>query len=186
MRARTFTAAAVAAVFVAAFSGALAGEDYGIGRPATPAEIAGWDIDVAPDGAGLPPGRGGVLQGAQIYAEKCAACHGAHGEGKPMDALAGGARTIATAKPVKTVGSYWPYATTLYDFIRRAMPFNAPQSLSTDEVYAVAAYVLFLNQLLPADSVLDAKTLPEVAMPNRQAFVNAFTADAPSPQRKKP
>ncbi len=167
-------AAALAASLVAAFGHACAGEDYGIGRPATPEEIAGWDIDVAPDGAGLPPRSGGVQQGARIFADKCAACHGAHGEGKPMDALAGGAGTIATAKPVKTVGSYWPYATTLYDFIRRAMPFNAPQSMSAEEVYAVAAYVLFLNHLVPADAILDAKTLPEVSMPNRGAFVSAF------------
>jgi cytochrome c len=94
-----------------------------------------------------------------------------------MDALAGGAGTIVTPKPVKTVGSYWPYATTLYDFIRRAMPFNAPQSLSNDEVYAVSAYVLFLNRLVPADAILDAATLPKVAMPNRDAFVSAFPSD---------
>jgi cytochrome c len=162
-------AALVAAL--AACGHALAGEDYGIGRPATQQEIAGWNIDVAPDGDGLPPGQGGVQQGAQIFAARCAACHG---EGKPMDALAAGDGTIATAKPVKTVGSYWPYATTLYDFIHRAMPFNAPQSLSPDEVYAVSAYVLFLNHLVPPDAVLDASTLPKVAMPNRGAFVSSY------------
>jgi cytochrome c len=166
--------AALVAVLGAAPSHAFAGENYGIGRAATPEEIAGWDIDVAPDGAGLPPGRGGVQQGAQIFADKCAACHGEHGEGKPMDTLAGGAGTIETPKPVKTVGSYWPYATTLYDFIHRAMPFNAPQSLSADEVYAVSAYVLYLNHLVPADAILDATTLPEIAMPNRNAFVSAY------------
>ena len=99
---------------------------YGLGRPASAADIAAWDIDVAPDGRGLPPGRGSVAQGAQLFAKKCAACHGAHGEGKPMDALAGGAGSLDTAKPVKTVGSFWPYATTLYDFIHRAMPFCPP------------------------------------------------------------
>ena len=174
MRDKFFIVVALAGL-AAALAPALAGEDYGIGRPATPDEIAGWNIDVAPDGTGLPPGHGGVQQGAEIFAEKCAACHGDHGQGKPMDALAGGAGTIATPKPVKTVGSYWPYATTLYDFIHRAMPFNAPQSLSSDEVYAVSAYVLFLNHLVPADADLDANTLPKVAMPNRGAFVSAFT-----------
>jgi mono/diheme cytochrome c family protein len=178
MRASTFIAAAFATSLAITFGRAQAGEDYGIGRPATPDEIAGWNIDIAPDGAGLPTGHGSVQQGAQIFADRCAACHGAHGEGKPMDALVGGTGTIATPKPVKTVGSYWPYATTLYDFIHRAMPFDAPQSLSADEVYAVSAYVLFLNRLLPDDVVLDAKTLPGVAMPNRAAFVSAFKADA--------
>jgi len=148
-----------------------AGEVSGIGRIATPAEIAGWDIDVAPDGRGLPPGHGGVSEGKAIFAAKCAACHGDRGQGKPMDQLAGGQGTINSAKPVKTVGSYWPYATTLYDFINRAMPFNAPQSLSPDEVYALSAYVLFLNELVAEDAVLDANSLPKVAMPSRNAFV---------------
>jgi cytochrome c len=186
MRDSVFAAAALAAGLVAAFGHACAGEGYGVGRPATPQEIAGWDIDIAPDGAGLPPGRGGVAQGEQIFADKCAACHGAHGEGKPMDALVGGAGTIASPKPVKTVGSYWPYATTLYDFIHRAMPFNAPQSLSADEVYAVSAYLLFLNHLVPADAVLDAATLPKVDMPNRGAFVSAFAPEPKAAPGKTP
>jgi S-disulfanyl-L-cysteine oxidoreductase SoxD len=178
MRDRRRACAALAALF-AVTAAATADERYGIGRAATPQEIAGWDIDISPDGAGLPPGHGGVREGEAIFAEKCAGCHGAHGEGKPMDALAGGAGTIATPKPMKTVGSYWPYATTLYDFIRRAMPFDAPQSLSADEVYAVSAYVLFLNHIVPADVVLDAKTLPEIAMPNRGSFVSARQPDRP-------
>jgi len=160
---------------------AFAGEDYGLGRTALPEEIAGWNIDVAPDGAGLPAGRGTVARGAQIFADKCAACHGAHGEGKPMDALVGGAGTISTLKPVKTVGSYWPYATTLFDFVRRAMPFDAPQSLSNDEVYAVSAYVLRLNQIIPEDLVLDAQTLPKIVMPNRDRFVSAYTTGHGAP-----
>ena len=106
----------------------------GIGHPATPAEIAGWDIDVRADGQGLPAGHGGVREGEAIYAQACAGCHGAKGEGKPADRLAGGFGTLATAKPVRTVGSYWPYATTLFDFVRRAMPFDAPQSLTADQV----------------------------------------------------
>lgn len=165
------------ASLILAASIAVAGEDFGIGRPASPREIAGWDIDVGPDGTGLPPGHGSVREGEIIFAQKCASCHGGRGEGKPMDRLAGGKGTIKTTTPVKTVGSYWPFATTLYDFIRRAMPFNAPQSLSPSEVYAVSAYVLFLNQLVPEDASLDAMSLPRVAMPNRNAFVSGYKPD---------
>lgn len=145
---------------------------YGLGRPATPTAIAAWDIDVAPSGAGLPPGRGSVAAGQAVYAAQCAACHGAKGEGKPADALVGGLGTLATGKPVKTIGSFWPYATTVFDFIRRAMPYQAPQSLSADEVYAVTAYLLHLNGIVPADAALDAASLPKVAMPNRDGFVD--------------
>jgi cytochrome c len=175
-----------AALLVAATLGsfsmspAMAG-GYGIGRAAAPSEIAGWDIDVAPDGTGLPPGHGSVAQGKVLFAQKCAACHGAEGQGKPMDALAGGVGSLSTAKPVKTVGNYWPHATTLYDFIRRAMPFNAPQSLSNDEVYAASAYVFYLNHLVPADAVLDAQTLPAIPMPGRALFKE--TAGSTDPGR---
>jgi len=144
----------------------------GIGHTATPAEIAGWDIDVRADGKGLPTGRGSVHEGEKIFAENCAACHGAKGEGKPADQLAGGFGTLATSKPVRTVGSYWPYAPTLFDYIRRAMPFNAPQSLTADQAYAVSAYILFLNKIVPEDAVLDASSLPKVAMPNRDGFTS--------------
>src|SRR5271155_4129141 len=146
---------------------ARAGDPYGIGRPATPREIAGWDIDVSPSGAGLPPGHGDVHEGEAVYAEKCASCHGPHGEGKPMDQLVGGVGTVGGMKPHKTVGSFWPYATTLFDYVRRAMPLNAPQSLTPDEVYAVSAYVLFLNGIVPQDTTLDADNLAKVNMPNR-------------------
>ena len=158
------------------------GERYGIGRPATQAEIAGWDIDVSPDGTGLPAGQGSVREGADIYAQRCAACHGAHGEGRPMSRLVGGIGTIFSARPQKTVGSFWPYATTLFDYVRRAMPLNAPQSLTADQVYAVSAYILFLNHLVPEDTVIDAATLPKIAMPNRGNFVSAWPpADRPGP-----
>ena len=169
------TVLASALVTVALPAASRAGESYGIGRTATPEEIAGWDIDVAPDGAGLPPGHGGVDEGRAIYDEKCAACHGAHGEGKPMDRLAGGFGTVFDAKSERTVGSFWPYATTLFDFVRRAMPFDAPQSLTPDQVYAVCSYVLYLNKLVPQDAVLDAQTLPKIEMPNRSHFVNGFS-----------
>jgi cytochrome c len=151
-----------------------AGESYGIGRTATPEEIAGWNIDISPDGAGLPPGHGSVAEGHAIFDERCSACHGAHGEGKPMDRLVGGIGTLRDKKPEKTVGSFWPYATTLFDFVRRAMPLNAPQSLTPDEVYAVSAYVLFLNGIIPQDTILDADTLANVKMPNRDGFVSAY------------
>jgi len=162
---------------IAASNAVYAGERYGFGRPATPQEIAGWDIDVSPSGAGLPPGRGDVRRGEAIFAVKCASCHGPHGEGKPMDRLVGGVGTLGDKKPEKTVGSFWPYATTLFDYVRRAMPLNAPQSLSADEVYAVSAYVLFLNGIVPQDATLDAETLAKVKMPNRDGFVSGF----PSP-----
>ncbi|KQP22705.1 c-type cytochrome [Pseudorhodoferax sp. Leaf267] len=153
---------------------------YGLGRPATPAAIAAWDIDVAPDGAGLPNGRGSVTAGQAVYAAQCAACHGAQGEGKPADALVGGQGTLATPKPIKTIGSFWPHATTVFDFIRRAMPYQAPQSLSADEVYAVTAYLLHLNGIVPADAVLDATTLPQVRMPNRDGFIADARPDTAS------
>ena len=143
------------------------------GRLATPAEIAAADTDVRADGAGLPPGRGSAADGAALFASGCAACHGGQGQ-KPMvgaPLLMGGVGTLATPKPVKTPGSYWPYATTLFDYIRRAMPFQAPGSLTDDQVYALTAYILRLNGIVPEDAVLDAASLPKVRMPNRDGFV---------------
>ncbi len=146
------------------------------GHPASPEEIAAEDIDVRADGAGLPPGSGSVAQGEAVYAAACAGCHGVHGQ-NPISAalrLTGGQGTLATAGPIPTVGSYWPYATTLFDYIRRAMPFNAPQSLTPDQVYAVSAYVLHLNGIVPDGAVLDAAALPRVVMPNRNGFVPVY------------
>ena len=121
----------------------------GSGRIASPDEIASWDISIGPDGAGLPPGRATPKQGQTVYAEKCVACHGEKGAGKPNDQLVGGRGSLSGDQaPVKTVGSFWPYATTLFDYIRRAMPLNAAKSLSDDEVYAVAAYILQLNGVI--------------------------------------
>jgi S-disulfanyl-L-cysteine oxidoreductase SoxD len=144
----------------------------GFGRPATEAEVAAWDISIPPDGRGLPPGSGTAKQGAAVYASKCVACHGEKGIGKPADALVGGIGTLASATPLKTVGSYWPYATTLFDYVRRAMPYDRPLSLSSDEVYAVSAYILSLNGVIPEDATMDAGTLPKVTMPNRNGFVD--------------
>jgi len=149
---------------------------FGIGRPATPAEIAALDIDVGPDGAGLPPGRGASADGAPIYAARCAACHGKTGKEGPNDVLVG--RVPGDAFPFardprapKTIGSYWPYATTVFDYVRRAMPPDAPGSLRDNEVYGLVAYLLFLNELIPADAVIDQSSLPKVTMPARDRFV---------------
>lgn len=135
-------------------------------------EVARWDISIPPSGAGLPAGSGTVAKGESVYAEKCQSCHGAKGAGKPADALVGGIGSLATATPVRTVGSYWPYATTLFDYTRRAMPITAPLSLSNDEVYAVTAYVLYLNGIIPADATMNAQSLPAVKMPNREGFIS--------------
>ncbi|BAU88927.1 c-type cytochrome [Methylorubrum rhodesianum] len=164
-----------------ALTGAAAAEPLGIGRSATPETIAAWDIDVRPDGRGLPPGHGSVRDGASLYAARCAACHGARGEGAAAEALAGGQGSLASAKPLRTVGSFWPYATTLFDYVRRAMPFDAPQSLTANETYAVSAYVLHLNGLLPEEASLDAASLPRVAMPNRDGFTADPRPDVPPP-----
>ena len=143
----------------------------GLGQPATAADIRLWNIDVAPSGEGLPPGRGTVPQGATVYAAKCAKCHGASGIEGPMDRLVGGQHSLTTTAPVKTIGSYWPYATTLYDYIHRAMPFDAPQSLTPDEVYSVTAWLLHQNGIIAENAVIDSSTLPAIQMPNRHGFV---------------
>lgn len=145
---------------------------YGIGRPATAAEIAGWNIDINREGKNLPAGSGDVAHGRDIFKAQCSACHGENGEGGIGDRLVGGQGTLASAKPIRTVGSYWPYATTLFDYIRRAMPLNAPESLSNDDVYAVSAYVLNLNGIVPDNATLDAKSLAAIRMPNRDGFIS--------------
>lgn len=168
---RDALAASIAFAALVGIGNASAQTSYGIGRVATPAEIDGWNIDVGRDGSGLPPGSGTVSHGREVFEQQCAACHGDKGQGGVGDQLVGGQGTIASTKPVRTVGSYWPYAPTLFDYIRRAMPQNAPQSLSNEDVYAVSAYLLHLNGLLPADATLDAKTMAAIKMPNRNMFV---------------
>jgi cytochrome c len=181
MRTRKFGLAILAVMALGLSAQARAQGHYGIGRAATEAEIAGWNIDIDRYGANLPAGSGSVSHGREVFDQQCAACHGVKGEGGVGDRLVGGQGTIATAKPIKTVGSYWPYAPTLFDYIRRAMPQNAPQSLSNEDVYAVSAYILNLNGLLPADATLDAKSLAAINMPNRSMFVGDPRPDVKNP-----
>lgn len=155
----------------AARAGDASVKPHGIGQTATPQQIAGWDIDVRPDGTGLPPGRGSVKQGEEVYMTNCAACHGEFGESAGRwPQLAQGKGTLASNDPVKTVGSYFPYASTVFDYIRRAMPFGNAQSLSNDELYAVTAYVLNLNDLVDDKFVLSKETFSKVKMPNAGGF----------------
>lgn len=142
------------------------------GIAADPARIKAWDISVAPDGTGLPPGKGSVAEGLAIYSQKCVMCHGLDGVGRPADRLTGGIGTLTSAAPVKTVASYWPYATTLFDYVRRAMPVVAPRTLSDHETYALVAYILSVDGIVKKDAVLDAKTLPKIQMPNRAGFID--------------
>jgi hypothetical protein len=168
---------------------ALSAQDrpFSVGRVATTAEIRRRDISVAPDGRGLPPGRGTVTQGSAVYAVQCAMCHGDKGVQSAQQiaaqhpALVGGVGTLTGPSPVLTIGSYWPYATTVWDYIHRAMPYPRPGSLTASQVYAVTAYLLYLNHVLPANASLDATSLPVVRMPNRDGFVLDQRPDVRSP-----
>jgi len=149
-------------------------EGPNLGREATPAQVAGWDISIGPDGAGLPPGKGTAATGATVYEQKCQVCHGARGAGQPNDRLVGGHGTLSGKVPVRTIGSYWPYATTVFDYVRRAMPYTQSQSLSNDEVYAVTAYLLNLNGIIGESDEMNAQTLPRVKMPNQPNFIGVY------------
>ena len=145
------------------------------GQVATPEQIASWDTSIGPNGAGLPPGHGTATKGEAVYNEFCSGCHGEKGAGKPNDRLVGGQGTLpGDQAPVKTVGSYWPYATTLFDYTRRAMPWNAPKSLSDEQVYAVTAYILNLNGIIGVNEEMNAESLPKVRMPNRDGFIMIY------------
>lgn len=152
-----------------------AGPQLGLGRPATPAEIAARSISVAPDGTGLPVGQGSVRSGRKVYEQQCAACHGMKGEGNPaMDGpqLVGGFGTLQSKEPVQTIGNFWPHATTVWDYINRAMPYQRPGTLTADEVYSVTAYLLHLNGIVKESEVLNQSNVAKIAMPNRDGFVN--------------
>ena len=146
-----------------------------LGKPLDEAAIANWDISILPDGTGLPKGSGTSAQGAAIFAEKCAACHGDNGKGGgPAAALVRDEKITGISASQKTIKNFWPYATTIFDFIRRAMPFTAPRSLSDDEVYALTAYLLAENKLIDTNQAMNAETLPKVKMPNRDNFIIRF------------
>jgi S-disulfanyl-L-cysteine oxidoreductase SoxD len=175
MSMRKFLVAAAPAALFALVSPVLAQQSPNLGKPISAEEFASWDISISPSGAGLPPGSGTVKQGEAVFAAKCQACHGEKGAGTPNDRLVGGQGSLPGEKPaVKTIGSYWPYATTLFDYVRRAMPFNESKSLTADELYGVVAYLLNLNGVIPEGETMNAQSLPKVEMPNRDGFI-AFT-----------
>jgi len=159
---------------------------YGIAQAITDSDIAAWNIDVSPNGNGLPAGSGSVTNGQVVFKDKCAVCHGPDakgGTGFVGPQLVGGQGTLNTSTPVKTIGSFWPYATTVFDYINRAMPYTKPQSLTSTEVYSLTAYLLFLNGILSETTVLDDHSLPLVLMPNRNGFVGDPRPDVKKPKR---
>ena len=172
---RGLRAVVIAALCCASASAGAQAARYGFGATASRAEVDRF-VAVMPDGRGLPPGSGSVEKGKVVYEQQCASCHGANLQGGIGDRLIGGRGSLVnddpTKAPVKTVESYWPYATTIFDYVKRAMPFNAPDSLSNDDVYAVTAYILSEAKIVAPDTVLDAKSLPEVKMPNRDGFIS--------------
>ena len=179
----TLTALAAAALLAAP----AAAEPLALGRTATPEEIATWDIDVRPDGQGLPEGSGSVMDGEPIYLNQCAACHGDFGEGLGRwPVISGGEDTLTDQRPVKTVGSYWPFASTVFDYVHRAMPFGYAQSLSDDDVYAVTAYILYLNYIVEDNFVLSKESFTEVEMPNAGNFYMDPRPDTPVYEREDP
>lgn len=156
---------------------------YGVGRAPSAEEIKKWDVTIPPDGRGLPAGSGTAAVGKTIFTERCASCHGEKGQDPKYGALVGGHGTLNTPRPVRTVGSFWPYATTLWSYINRSQPLDEPGSLTPDQVYAVTAYVLFLNGIIAEQDVLDAATLVKVRMPNREGFVPDARPDV-GPRRR--
>ncbi len=142
-----------------------------LGQPVTAADLAGWELTIGRDGRGLPEGSGTPAEGEPIYREKCEKCHGQEGRGATAEELVGGIGSLASEYPDRTLGSYWPYAPTIFDYIRRAMPIDAPMSLSDNQVYGVTAYLLYLNGIVPSGSVVDAGSLPQIRMPNRNEFI---------------
>lgn len=174
---KSFAFAAFAVAISASLTPAAAGK-YGLGRDALAEEVAAWNIDVRPDGQGLPDGSGDVAQGEEIFNERCASCHGDFGEGKGRwPVLAGGFDTLDSEDPVKTVGSYWPYLSTVFDYVNRAMPFGDAQSLTPSETYAIVAYILYLNDLVDDDATLSKTNFTQVKMPNASGFIDDARPD---------
>lgn len=168
---------AILALGLALSLGAAAADSPKLGKPITEQDIAAWDIAAMPNGDGLPPGSGTAVQGAQVFGQKCSSCHGDGGKGGPVarGPLFGGPALTSSIDATKTIGNFWGHATTVFDFTRRAMPFNQPRQLLTaDEIYATTAYILFLNKIIGENDVMDAKTLPAVKMPNRDGFIIRF------------
>ena len=156
-----------------------------VGRSPTEQEIRAWDIAISTDGKELPPGRGTAKEGALLYGKLCAACHGQNLEGSPLGtALVGGKGTLATTRPVKSIGSYWAFATTVWDYINRSMPRNQEGSLQPDEVYALTAFVLYRNEIIQESDVLDARSLPKIQMPNRNGFIPPRLEDIADPRKR--
>jgi mono/diheme cytochrome c family protein len=163
-----------ASLLSAMMTGAALAETPNLGKPIDEAAIAAWDISILPDGTGLPKGSGTPAQGAVIYADKCGSCHGDNAKGGSAAALVSDREIAGISAAQKTIRNFWPYATTIFDFIRRAMPFQAPRSLTDDEVYALTAYILSENKLIGANDTVNAQTLPKVKMPNRENFIIRF------------
>jgi cytochrome c len=160
-------------------SSLLFAQSPGLGHPISEADVAAWDISVLPDGTGLPAGSGTAAQGAKIFETKCALCHGPEGKGGIAAALVGGEPLSTGIDTTKTIANFWPYATTLFDFTRRAMPWTQPRSLTNEEVYALTAYILSLNKIIGGNDVMNAQTLPKVRMPNRDGFIVRFPDRTP-------
>jgi cytochrome c len=165
-----------AAVTLGLIAAATAADAPKLGKPITEQDIAAWDIAAMPDGTGLPPGSGTAVQGAKVFAEKCAVCHGEGGKGGSVvrGPLFGGPPLTSGIDAPKTIGNFWGHATTVFDFTRRAMPYSAPRTLTADELYATTAYLLYLNKIVGENDVMDAKSLPAVKMPNRDNFIIAY------------
>ena len=184
---RRFEASLAAGLIAWGAAAALAqAPTYGVGRVPSSDEIRKYDSFIPPSGAGLPPGSGTAEKGKAIYAAQCARCHGATGREGPEDVLVGGIGSLAGLRPEKTVGSFWPYATTLWDYVNRAMPFDRPGVLPADDVYAVVAYVLQLNGIVSTTDVIDANTLPKIRMPNRDGFVPDARPDVGQRRVRRP
>ena len=183
---RAWLPGAAIGVALLAFPHSGLAQKLGVGRAASPDEVKSWDIGISSDGRELPDGSGKSAEGKEVYDRRCKRCHGEAGKGGDEAALVGGQGTLATPKPLKTVGSYWPYATTLFDYVRRAMPYKNPASLPNEQVYAVTAYILHLNGIIGPSEAMNAKTLPQVKMPNRDGFIPDARPDTgPGKQPRK-